>query len=379
MRSLDVARAACEHRHPGLLDTVEKQSLTEREGPTSLAAQVFRSHGGGGLLVPGQYGGHGAGPLDAVRVVRALGHACPSLAIMAVMHHFTVAMLFSLAGSTGRLTPAQREVLARIAPDNLLLASGWAEGRTNANVLVPSMTAEPTEGGYLVSGSKRPCSLSASMDILTASIALPAPGGQPALAMALIPAATPGITVKPFWGAPVLTATESNEIVLDRVRVPEDLIIRSTPADSARLDDLQTAGFIWFELLATAAYTGAASRLVAQLLDRARGSVTDRAAVSTALDAAVNLVEGTARAVQDGVHGDDAVAAVLVARYTAQDLLAEVTDKTVELLGGMAYISSPDVAYLAATVRALAFHPPSRSSVAEALVDYAAGQPLRMS
>jgi hypothetical protein len=44
----------------------------------------------------------------------------------------------------------------------------------------------------------------------------------------------------------------------------------------------------------------------------------------------------------------------------------------------MSYIQSPDVAYLTAAVQAIAFHPPSRTSMTDALLDYYAGKPLVM-
>ena len=60
-------------------------------------------------------------------------------------------------------------------------------------------------GRVVVSGRKKPCSLSRSMDLLTASVEGPAAGDEPAqLAIALIPRGTPGLRVEPFWGRFVL-------------------------------------------------------------------------------------------------------------------------------------------------------------------------------
>lgn len=177
----------------------------------------------------------------------------------------------------------------------------------------------------------------------------------------------------------MLAASQSHEVRLTDVVVPEDLVIHSTPEDADRLDDLQTAGFTWFELLATSSYVGAASALVSQVLAGKRGTPAERAQLAVRLDAAVCLVEGAARSLEDGTEGDEAVAAVLTARYATQDLLAQTVDQAVEMLGGMAYIRSGDVAYLASAVRALAFHPPSRASVAAELAEYFAGGPLRLS
>jgi alkylation response protein AidB-like acyl-CoA dehydrogenase len=380
MRSLDTARDTCENYHPGLVKTLAGYSLTELEAPGSPVVSAFRAHRGPSLVIPAGYGGHGAGPLDAVRVMRAIGSLSPSLGAAATMHHFTAAMLFELARGIKRLTPRQVELLSRIAPDGLLLASGWAEGRTEQNILSPSVTATPApEGGYVVNGSKKPCSLSASMDLLTASVSVPDEAGNLSLAVLLLPVGTPGIRVSPFWGSAVLAAAESDEVCLEEVHVPEDLVIRTTAADPGRLDDLQTAGFAWFELLITAVYTGVASALAERVLERKRGSLSDRAALSIRVESAVAMNEGTARAIADGLAGDEAVATVLLTRFAVQDALNQAADLAIELLGGISFITSPDVAYLGSAVRPLAFHPPSRTSAVQALADYVAGGPLLLS
>jgi isobutylamine N-monooxygenase len=120
---------------PGLGEAIADIRFTDRETPGTPLIDLFRTHGGPALVVPTAFGGHGAGPLDAVRVMRALGAASPSLGAAVTMHHFTVGTLFALADTADRLTSRQVELLSRIAPEGLLAASGWAEGRTNQNIL----------------------------------------------------------------------------------------------------------------------------------------------------------------------------------------------------------------------------------------------------
>lgn len=379
MRSLESARATCESFHPGLAKALDEIPFSERETPGSPVIDLFRTHGGVGLLVPTEYGGHGADPVDAVRVMRAIGSYSPSLAAAVAMHHFTAAMLYSLAERSGRLTTEQRRVMSSIVPEQKIMASGWAEGRTGQNVLVPAVTATPVKGGYRLNGTKKPCSLAGSMDLLTASIGVPGGNGEPELALALVPAASEGLTVKPFWANDVLAASESDEVNLKDVFVPEELVVRTAPDDPHRLDDLQTAGFIWFELIISSCYAGAASALAAKVLERGRGSVTDRAALAVQTESAFMLLEGTARAVRDGLDGDDAVASVLIARFAAQETMITCANQALELLGGIDFISSSDSARLATSVRPLAFHPPSRSATAEPLLGYFAGNPLQLS
>ncbi|MFZ3499338.1 acyl-CoA dehydrogenase family protein [Streptomyces sp. 5.8] len=378
MRSLDRARTVCEQYHPGLLKALEEIPFDEREKPGSTAIDLFRAHGGVGLLIPAEFGGNGASPLEAVQVQEALGAVAPSLAAATTMHHFTAAMLYALADQPDRLTPAQVDLLHRIVPEQKLMASGWAEGRTQQNILAPTVAAVPVEGGYRLQGSKKPCSLSSSMDLLTASISVPGADGAPELALAIVPADSPGLSVHPFWGTDLLAGAESDEVRLEDVFVPDELVVRTSADDPTRLDDLQTAGFIWFVLLISAGYTGATAALVEEVVTHERGNPTERAALAISHEAAVALLEGAARAVQGGVEGEEAVAGALIARYTVQDALIANANRALELLGGMDFIKGSPNATLAASVRPLAFHPPARPAAAEPLLNYFAGGALEL-
>jgi alkylation response protein AidB-like acyl-CoA dehydrogenase len=269
-------------------------------------------------------------------------------------------------------------LLRQIVPDQRVMASGWAEGRTAQNILTPTVTARPVEGGYLLSGSKKPCSLSRSMSLFTASIAVYPPEGEPELALALVPVPAAGLSVHPFWGNDLLAGAESDEVRMEHVFVPKDLVVRGGADDPHRLDDLQTAGFVWFEMLISAGYAGGAAFLVELVLDRERGSVQERAALAVEMEAALALLEGVARGIGPEPGDEASVARVLVARYAAQNALPEIASKALELLGGLDFIKSSANAQAAAAVRALAFHPPARGAAAEPLLRYFDGAPLEL-
>ncbi|WP_308427863.1 acyl-CoA dehydrogenase family protein [Streptomyces roseolilacinus] len=376
---MDRAREACEKYLPGLAGELRDVPLAALEAPGGPGLAAFRRAGGPGLLIPATYGGGGASALDAVRVGRALGAVSPSLGVAAAMHNFSVASLVALVASEDA-SGLEWMLIEAIARDRLLVASGFAEGRTGAGILDSSVTAVPVEGGFLVNGVKKPCSLTHSMDLLTAGVALPAADGQGGteLGVALVPATSPGITRKQFWGAPFLAGAESDEIRLEDVHVPQELMLRPQVELGSGLDTLQTVGFVWFELLVTSAYTGAVARLAEAAVAAGRGSATDRAALVTGVEAAAGLAENVARQVDAGPVGNDELAASLTARYAVQDLLVDVADRAAEVLGGMAFASSPDIGSLLAVSRALAFHPPSRTASAQALLDHGDGAPLRV-
>ncbi|MBB4711994.1 acyl-CoA dehydrogenase family protein [Streptomyces luteogriseus] len=376
MRSLELARSVCERFHPGLLKELDQIPYTDRERPGSPVIDLFRIHGGVGLLIPEEYGGHGADALDALRVQLALGAVSPSLVAAVSMHHFTIAMLYSLAVKEGRLTDEQTALLRRIVPDQQVMASGWAEGRTAQNILKPAVTARPVRDGFLLTGAKKPCSLSRSMSLLTASVAIHGDDGEPELALALVPADAPGLTVHPYWGNDLLAGAESEEVRLEDVFVPAGMVVRAGADDPNRLDDLQSAGFVWFEMLISAGYAGGALALVEQVLERERGSVAERASLAVDMETAVALLEGVARATGPEPGDEESVARVLVARYAVQNALPDIASRALELLGGLDFISGSGPAQAAAALRALAFHPPSRAAAAEPLLRWFDGGEL---
>ncbi|GEC08300.1 oxidoreductase [Streptomyces spinoverrucosus] len=429
MRFLDRERAALTRLLPGLDDSLRAVPLMTLEGPDSPGIGLFRKSGGPGLLAPASLQGRGASALEAVRVQRALGSRSPSLAVATTMHHFSMATLVGLSGAGEGL---EWMLVQAVASDDLLMASGFAEGRSGHGILSPTMTATPTPEGLRVSGVKRPCSLARSMDLLTASVLVPrADGAGDELAVALIPADSEGLTVSGFWSSRFLAGAESEQVTLDGVLVPPDLLVRTACPPGERLDAVQRLGLVWFELLMTGSYLGAASALVERVLLNDRVPESERVALLVAVESAAASVEGLARRVDQGVSGgasadgasadgfpsdrasadrsssdgfpsdgasadgvssdrsasgssmpehtpldDSALAESLFVRYGVQDALARIVPRAVELLGGLNFMSSDEIGHLATCTHGLALHPPSRSRMTGPLAAYLAGDPL---
>jgi alkylation response protein AidB-like acyl-CoA dehydrogenase len=344
----------------------------DMEKPGSPAIELFRKAGGPGLLIPARFGGRGATPLQAARVQRAIGSRSPSLAIAATMHHFSTASVVELAEAT---PGTGEQELALIAAQNLYLASGFAEGRTGTSVLSSNMEVRRASGGLVLNGSKKPCSLSASMDIFTTGVFLPTESGVPQFAVVTVLAGTPGLERRPFWGNAVLAGAESDEVVLRDVFVPDEQVFLY------RVDDvtLLERAFLWFELLISASYLGVASALVERVLAAGRGTPAERTRLATEVEGAMAGLECVARAMGAGERDNDTLAQSLFVRYSTQGAIERAVSLAGELLGGMAFVKSSEVGYLIAAATALAFHPPSRLSVAPALDAYLSGEPLVMS
>jgi len=375
MNLLRVERDTLDSYIPGLDKYLSEIPLLELEKPGNGALQKFRELGGPALLVPAEYEGKGACLLDAVRIQRAVGSRSPSLAVATTMHHFSVASLVELTAAGNGFEWA---MLMAIAENSWLLSSGFAEGKPGQHILTPTMRGRPADGGIIVSGVKKPCSLTWSMNLMSASVAVADPDpdatGTDRLAVVLIPADSAGIERAPFWQTTALAAAESDQVTLTDVFVPEALIFY--PQDGESMDPVQARGFVWFELLVSASYLGAATNLAERVIARGRGSDEDRAGLAIELETMATALEQVASAAATASDNDALLARALHVRFATERAIERVVMSAAATLGGMAFVESPEIAYLLGATRALAFHPPSRAAAAGPLARYLAGGPL---
>ncbi|MFD8536397.1 acyl-CoA dehydrogenase [Streptomyces rubrogriseus] len=374
MRFLERERATLAKLLPELDPALRETPLMELERPGSPGIRHFRDSGGPGLLVPEAHQGRGATALDALRVQRAIGSHSPSLAVATTMHHFSMATLVGIGGLGDGL---EWMLIEGVASSNRVIASGFAEGRSGAGILDPSVTATVTADGVRINGVKRPCSLAHSMDVLTASVLIPREDGQgDELAVAVVPAESEGMSVSGFWSSAFLAGAESEQVTLTDVLVPPELLLRTGTTSGEQLDELQTAGLIWFQTLMTGSYLGAASALVERVLLNDRIPEHERVRLFVETEAAMATAESVARRIDAGDLDESALAQALYVRYGVQDAIARVVPRAVELLGGLNFMTSDEVGHLAACANGLSLHPPSRPRMTAQFSAYLADRPL---
>ncbi|MBV9161650.1 MAG: acyl-CoA/acyl-ACP dehydrogenase [Pseudonocardiales bacterium] len=374
MNFLHRERDCLERYLPGLDKQLAEVPLLDLERPNNPGLSMFRQAGGPALLIPETYGGLGASLADAVGIQRAIGSRSPSLAVATTMHHFSVASLVELTTLSNGFEWA---MLQAIAENRWLLSSGFAEGRSGQHILAPTMNAIVVDGGLRVSGAKKPCSLTWSMDLMSASVTVTDQGnGSDRMAIILIPATSEGIERKRFWNSWVLAGAESDEVILRDVLVPDALVFY--PTDEPGMDPIQARGFIWFELLISAAYVGAASNLTERVITSGRGSAEDQALLAIELESATATLESAATTTATADDTDSALARALYVRYSAERAIERAAMAASAIGGGMTFIGSSEIAYLLAASRALAFHPPSRTGASEPLARHLAGAQLAL-
>ncbi|MFJ3213489.1 acyl-CoA dehydrogenase [Streptomyces flaveolus] len=361
-------RAALERYLPGLHKELARHSLPDLEARDSTVIDMFKNSDAPALVAPEEWGGLGASALEATRVQRAIGALSPSLGAATTMHHLSIATLIehSAAG-----TDDEKELLKAVVQARMLLSSGFSEGHPGtsaASAFTPTVTARAVEGGFTINGRKQPCSLSSSMDLLTASVADEATGRRGVI---VIPAASEGLTVEPFWATHVLAAAQSDTVVLNDVFVPSNLLFWNDVDDPT--GQHEKTGYIWFGLLISATYLGAASLLLEQMLANPKTSPMLYADAACEIETPMAALEAVARAFDDGDRSDELSAQLLFVREAIRHGIRRAVSTAVDALGGIAFITTPEIAYLLAAVQAAGFHPPSRRATADMLHAYHAG------
>ena len=368
-------RAVLDRILPGLDDKLAAHERGTLEAPGGPGLELFKAVDGPGLLVPRDSAGLGATAVEAVAVQMAVGARSGSLAVATTMHHFSMASLIALGASSE--TGLEKILVEAIASQRHLLASGFAEGRPGAGILSPTMTARPVDGGVVVNGAKKPCSLARSMTMLTASVDVRAEGPIDSdLAVVLVPAGTDGMRVEPFWQSPVLAGAESDGVILHDVFVPESLVVRTKMAAGGALDTTHRIGFLWFELLMTASYLGVAAGLVEDALALTRTPDGPVVGAWGQVRTTTNALAALAGQIDAGRYDDELLGDLLVCRFQLQDALPALAQVCLEALGGMAFISSGELAHRVASLSCLAFHPPSRGRAVGPLRQLHDGRPL---
>lgn len=361
---------------PGLGKHLAGTDFSSLESDSTIGLGIYRDSGATGLLVAGRHGGLGASAYQALHCTRALGSMAPSLAVAATMHNFSVAALSAIEE---HFDGVEWMVLDAVANDRLFMSSGFAEGRSGQGFLSPTMTARREGAHWVVNGSKKPCSLSRSMDLMSASVSLLSGDGEPEIGVLVIPSTMNGISVRPFWNSTVLRAAESDEVILTDVEVPDELVMKPAEGIGVTLQELEATGLTWFTVLITAAYVGMAGALVDRLLESGKGTALARTTAAGAIEATMLSLESVARAIDDPDDRSDRLGRALIARYAAQDAIVRTVGSVVENLGGIEYITNPAISYLAAATHALALHPPSRNSMVSELEGSFLGRPISIS
>ncbi len=165
-------------------------------------------------LVPGEFGGGGAGHADMCTFLRGLAGYCPATALALSMHQHLVAA----AVANHRAGRPGQALLEKVGGGELVLVSTGANDWLDSNG-----RAERTDGGYRVTATKPFASGAPAGDIIVTSVAHEGANGAEVLHFPL-PLKAEGVSLADNWRTLGMRATGSQTVQLDNVFVPDAAI-----------------------------------------------------------------------------------------------------------------------------------------------------------
>ena len=190
------------------------------------------------LTVPAALGGHGAGALDAARIIGIFGKADPSTALVLSMHYIQHLVMARSTRWPGRLSrKLAREAVEGVALINALRVE--PDLGSPARGGLPATTARKTDTGWRLSGRKI---YSTGAPILK-WYAVWAKTDEPEtrVGLFLVPAGLPGTRIVETWDHLGLRASGSHDVVFDDVVFPLDHEIDVRKSEEWRVPDFTQA------------------------------------------------------------------------------------------------------------------------------------------
>ena len=172
--------------------------------------------------IPAELGGGDASHAELCAMLRVLAGYCSSTALALSMHtHLVAALVWRRRWEQAPVEP----VLRRIASEELILVSSGG-----SDWLSSSGKAERVEGGYRITARKVFSSGSPAGQILMTSAVLTEASEGPMVLHFPVPLDAPGVTILDNWRTLGMRATGSNDVLFDRVFVPDAAVSARRPA-----------------------------------------------------------------------------------------------------------------------------------------------------
>lgn len=322
----------------------------------SEAYDLLKASGYLALAVPSELGGRGATIREVAMAQRELARHCGSTALANVMHQHVV--LFT-TWRYRRGLPGAEATLRRVADDGIVLVSTGG-----ADLTRPRGEAVRVEGGYRVTGRKIFASQAPAGTVMSTMFAYDDPDeGRLVLNMA-IPFADPGVEVVETWDAHGMRGTGSHDVQLTDVFVPDERVLARRP--HGKIDPpLQVILSIAMPVI-TAVYLGVAEaardHAVALLsgTPRSQDPLVQRGVgrMDVLLRSAAWALDGALATVGDDPQPSlDTVAAVMAAKASVADAVAEVCDLAMDVVGGAAFSRAAPIERCLRDGRGIRYHP----------------------
>jgi alkylation response protein AidB-like acyl-CoA dehydrogenase len=217
-----------------------------------------------GLPIPEEWGGSGLDAYDTMLVVEALGKGSDDggLVFSLCAHMFASAVPIWRSRSTEH----HERYLADIAAGKLICANGTSEANAGSDVYSMKTTAQRTEKGYVLNGTKNFITNAPVADMFLV-YAVTAPGkGYFGISAFLIPKGTPGLTVTPEHAKTGLRTSPWGSLYFDNCEIPVSALVGREGSGSS----LFAESMVWERACLFAYYIGAMERSLEKCVEHVK-------------------------------------------------------------------------------------------------------------
>src|SRR3954454_13765249 len=337
--------------------------------------------------IPEELGGLGVTSTHDVVVASsrlARGDASLTLAVnMHLVYVLNVARRWEKARAAGdeRRLAAFGRALGEIVREGTVFAA--ANSELGQDLTRPQTRATRIDDGWIVSGRKAFCTMSAAADVLYAAVTFADGDRGDRYGYALVPRETPGVVVHGDWDALGMRASGSHSVSFEDVRLPSSALRGGFPVGDPvqYVDRNLTAGLfhsaaaLGVAETADAEATGGLARRAeidprTQML--AAENVVDLSACRAILSRAAGLVDEQHARFPASAPPADALMEVFAETQSAKAFVGEaavrIVDRALALSGGAGYLNASPLARAYRDVRATAFMHPLGANRAFALL-----------
>ena len=314
-------RFALEYLRPGAEEVDRSDRL-----PADLLDRL-RSERFLGVGLPAAWGGAGGDARCVVAVLEELAAESAAAATL-VSVHLAVAAAPILEWGTDE---QKERCLRPLAEGRWLGAFGLTEPSVGSDTVHLSTRYEPDNGGFALTGSKMFITNAASADVLLVFATRDATLGSKGISAFLLRKGTPGFSIAQRLDKLGLRGSETNELVLDRARLPREALLGPEGSGLKVALGALTGGRVGIASCAL----GVARAAFEELQRRAQGTRDDAIRAITArayvdLAAAQALVAEAARRKDEGGAYLDAASA---AKLYASQAAVRIASKGLEVAG----------------------------------------------
>ncbi|CAM2950631.1 MULTISPECIES: acyl-CoA dehydrogenase family protein [Halobacterium] len=323
---------------------------TEHDTAESFPHEVMDKAADAGLLGPGipmAYGGAGYSPVEVAIIVEELFAADPGIGLCVASAGFGAEAITAFGTDDQK-----RRFLEPVTAGDAIMGSAISEPDTGSDVASVSATAEKDGDEWIIDGNKMWITNGSVGDyfVVLCRTDPDASGRYEGFSQIVVESDRDGFTAEKITGKLGIRASDTAELVLDAVRVPEENLIGTRGGGFLQLMQFFDETRTTVAAQGVGIARGATERALAYAQEREQFGqpVADFQAIQhklaemqTKTEAARTLTRKSAWSVD---HRDDQLTALAsMAKSFASRIAVEVADEAVQIHGGAGYVNDFDV------------------------------------